>query len=173
MIHTTTYIHIHDGDEITVDPRADSRPSGRTAIDFGSSGEDAQVVVFLDVTVAQELAASILAAFPLPVAAVEPCRYDAPCSKCVAHNNARIAEHVAARPALGAALAADAHRSAELAALRAELTGPPVGRGLPRSLPAPTLITIVDHTHQCRDCRAEVDCDGDPCVFDGSCDACS
>jgi len=27
-----------------------------------------------------------------------------------------------------------------------------------------------DHTHQCRECRCEIDCNGDPCVFDGYCD---
>lgn len=152
MISSSTYIHVHTGDEISFAagaPVCESETgAARVSIDFGGN-VGTTLTVFLDVTMAQELAASILAAFPLPVAAVEPCRYDAPCSKCVAHQAARVD------------------------AARAELTRPPVGRGLPRSLPAPTLITVVDHTHQCRDCRAEVDCDGDPCVFDGSCDACS
>lgn len=125
MISSSTYIHVHTGDEISFAagaPVSDSETgAARVSIDFGGN-VGTTLTVFLDVTMAQELARSILAAYPLPVAPVEPCRYDAPCSKCVAHNNARIAEHVAARPALGAALAADAHRSAELAALRREVT---------------------------------------------------
>lgn len=167
MLSSSTYIHVHTGDEISFAagaPVCESETgAARVSIDFGGN-VGTTLTVFLDVTMAQELARSILATYPLPVAPVEPCRYDAPCSKCVAHQAARVdaARTELARPVpLGAALAADAHRSADLAALRAELTG------------GPRVLTIVDHTHQCRDCRAEVDCDGDPCVFDGSCDACS
>jgi len=61
MIHTTTYVHVHEDDPFTVAP---ANTSERLQIVFGDS-PNIDVTVWMPIEKAQELAQAILARYPL------------------------------------------------------------------------------------------------------------